>query len=85
MMYAYFSDMPVINESYTCCSQFADKFKKMTGQQYLKNDKDIYKKLVKYGDEKSAFSIAEHYYTKCKRDEKKNYQKCDLQALYISL
>ena len=45
MMYAYFSDMPVINESYTCCSQSADKFKKMTGQQYLKNDKDIYKKI----------------------------------------
>lgn len=31
-MYAYFGEMPVINESYTCCSQFADKFMKMTGQ-----------------------------------------------------
>ncbi|MDY4095952.1 MAG: RloB family protein, partial [Lachnospiraceae bacterium] len=41
-MYAYFGEMPVIRESYTCCNRFTEKFEKATKQRYLKNDKDIY-------------------------------------------
>ena len=30
-MYAYFGEMPVIRESFTCCDRFAEKFEKITG------------------------------------------------------
>lgn len=70
-MYAYFGEMPAIRESYTCCDRFADKFEKITGQKYLKKDKDIYRKLVQYGDEEKAIEIAERCYKKCLDDERK--------------
>ncbi len=57
-MYAYFGEMPVIRESYICCEQFAEKFERVTGRKYQKNDRDIYRKLVQYGDEEKAFQIA---------------------------
>ena len=67
-MYAYFGEMPAIRESYTCCDRFADKFEKVTGQKYLKKDKDIYRKLVQYGAEENAIQIAERCYKKCLDD-----------------
>lgn len=70
-MYAYFGEMPTIQESYTCCARFAKKFEKITGQKYLKKDKEIYQKLIQYGDEKKAIQIAERYYKKCEDDGKK--------------
>lgn len=70
-MYAYFGEMPTIMESYTCCERFAEKFKKVTGQEYSKNDRDIYRKLVQYGDEERAIQIAERCYKKCVDDGKK--------------
>ncbi|WP_277239284.1 RloB family protein [Merdimonas faecis] len=69
-MYAYFGEMPTIGESYTCCDRFADKFEKVTGQKYLKRDKDIYRKLMQFGDEKKAIQIAERCYRKCVNDGK---------------
>lgn len=67
-MYAYFGEMPAIMESYTCCDRFAEKFARITGQEYSKNDKDIYRKLVQYGDEERAVQIAERCYKKCVND-----------------
>lgn len=58
-MYAYFGEMPSIPDSVTCCSRFADRFEKMTGQPYRKNDEDVYRKLVQYGDFDAAFRLAE--------------------------
>lgn len=69
-MYAYFGEMPVIMESYTCCDRFAEKFEKVTGQKYSKNDRDIYRKLVQYGDEEKAIQIAKRCYKKCMEDGK---------------
>lgn len=69
-MYAYLGEMPAIRESYTCCNRFAEKFEKVTGQKYLKKDRDIYRKLVRYGDEEKAFRIAEQCYKKCKENGK---------------
>ena len=71
-MYAYLGEMPAIRESYTCCNRFAEKFEKVTGQKYLKKDRDIYRKLVQYGDEEKAFRIAEQCYKKCKEYGKEN-------------
>ncbi len=69
-MYAYFGEMPVIRESYTCCDRFAEKFEKITGHEYLKKDKDIYRKLVRYGDEEKAIQVAKRCYKKCIEDGK---------------
>ena len=70
-MYAYFGEMPATQESYTCCDRFADKFEQVIGQKYLKKDKDIYRKLVQYGNEEKAIQIAERCYKKCVDDGKK--------------
>ena len=67
-MYAYFGEMPVIMESYRCCDQFAEKYKKVTGQKYHKNDRDLYRKLMHYGDEEAAIRLAEQKYRKCVED-----------------
>ena len=69
-MYAYFGEMPTIMESYTCCERFADKFEKVIGQKYQKSDRNVYQKLMGYGDEKKAIEIAERYYKKCLEDGK---------------
>lgn len=70
-MYAYFGEMPVIRESYTCCDRFAEKFEKVMGQKYSKNDRDIYRKLVQCGDEKKAIQMAERCYKRCLEDGKR--------------
>ncbi len=64
-MYAYFGEMPAIRESYTCCDRFAEKFEKVTGQKYLKKDRNIYRKLVQYGDGEKAVQVAKRCYKKC--------------------
>ena len=69
-MFAYFGEMPAIKESYICCERFAEKFEKVAGQKYSKNDRDIYRKLVQYGDEEKAIQIAKRYYKKCIEDGK---------------
>lgn len=69
-MFAYFGEMLVIMESYICCDRFAEKFEKVTGQKYSKNDRDIYRKLVQYGDEEKAIQIAKRCYKKCMEDGK---------------
>ena len=71
-MYAYFGEMPAIRESFICCERFTEKFEKVTGQKYLKKDKDIYRKLKKYGDEEKAILTATKCYKKCITDNKKN-------------
>lgn len=68
-MYAYLGEMPAIQESYICCERFAEKFEKISKQKYLKNDKDIYRKLIKYGDEEQAIKLAERCYERCRKDE----------------
>lgn len=69
-MYAYFGEMPAIRESYNCCDRFAEKFEKVTKQKYLKKDRDIYRKLVQYGEEEKAIQIAKRCYKKCIEDGK---------------
>lgn len=70
-MYAYLGEMPSIMESVVCCNRFGEKFEKITGKKYFKNDKDIYRKLVQCGDEKKAILLAEKSYEKCVKDGEK--------------
>lgn len=68
-LYAYFGEMPTIKESYICCERFAEKFEKVSKHKYLKNDKSIYRKLIKYGDEEQAIKLAERCYERCVKDK----------------
>lgn len=55
---AYFDKMPSYRDSVKCCSGFSKQFADKVGQPYVKSDKDIYKKLIQYGDEEKAIEIA---------------------------
>lgn len=87
-MYAYFGEMPAIQESYICCERFAERFEKVSGQNF-KNDKDIYRKLVQYGDEEKAVQIAERCYRKCVDDGKETpsemWPACKVQRLVAEI
>lgn len=70
-MYAYFGSMPVIHESWTCCSRFGDLYEARTGQKYSKADSDMYKRLCECGDEDKALQIATQKYEQCLRECKR--------------
>ena len=66
-LHAYFGKMPIVQkspQSVGCCENFSKEFRKITNQEYSKNDREIYQKLIKYGDEKKAIEIAKKNYTK---------------------
>lgn len=69
-MFAYFGNMPAIQESWTCCSKFGELYKEKTGHTYSKADFSLYKRLIQYGDENKALQIAEQKYAQCIREEK---------------
>lgn len=70
-MLAYFGEMPNLQDSVSCCSRFSDRFEKITGQKYRKNDHDIYRKLNESGDFKTAFRLAEQNLKKAEKEKKK--------------
>lgn len=55
---AYFGKMPSMISSVQCCQKFSEEFQKRTGQEYSKADNRLYEKMCKYGDEKTAITIA---------------------------
>ena len=67
---AYFGMMPVIQDSWTCCSKFAELYFRKTGHEYIKADKNVYMRLCEYGNEERALVIAEQKYQQCMRDGK---------------
>lgn len=69
-MHAYFGSMPVIRDSWTCCSEFGRVYKTKTGQKYSKADEQIYEKICRAGDEENAISIAKMKYEQCIRTGK---------------
>ena len=58
--FAYFNRIPSIVESTICCSRFAELYKKKTGQEYDKADKDLYKHLQNAGNEMEAIRRMEN-------------------------
>ncbi len=69
-MYAYFGSMPVIQNSWTCCSEFGRMYENKTGQKYSKADEQMYRKLCKSGDEEKAIKIAQQKLEQCIREGK---------------
>ena len=69
-MYAYFGSMPVIQDSWICCSDFSRVYENKTGQKYSKADEQMYGKLCKAGDEEKAIQIAQQKLEQCIREGK---------------
>lgn len=69
-MYAYFGAMPVIPDSWTCCSEFGRVYETKTRQKYSKVDEHMYEKICKAGDEEKAIQIAQQKLEQCKREGK---------------
>ena len=69
-MYAYFGAMPVIYESWKCCSEFGKIYERKTGQEYDKAKRSMYDKVCKNGDEEAAIKIAEQKFKQCIREGK---------------
>lgn len=69
-MFAYFGQMPVIQNSWRCCSEFSRMYKKKTGQVYSKADEQIYSRLCATGNEEKALEIADKKLKQCKREGK---------------
>lgn len=69
-MYAYLGSMSVIQDSWTCCSDFGRVYETKTGQKYSKADEQMYGKLCKAGDEEKAIQIAQQKLEQCKREGK---------------
>ena len=57
-MHAYFGSMPTFGNSKECTSAFSRLLKSRTGKEYEKNDKEIYSKLIQYGNETKAIQTA---------------------------
>ncbi len=60
---AYFGSMSTYAESIQCVSAFKNKFRQVTGIEYTKSSRDIYKKLTAYGNEQKALKMADERYT----------------------
>lgn len=56
---AYFENIHSSIGSKQCIDEFKEIFKKKTDTQYLKNDPDIYRHLMEYGNEEMAIKRAE--------------------------
>lgn len=64
-LYAYFGNMPNIQDSVSCCKRFAIEYEKRTDQKYDKAEKDLYKKLCEFGNEENAIKIAQQKRKQC--------------------
>jgi hypothetical protein len=69
-MHAYFGAMPVIQDSWTCCSNFGQVYEMKIGQKYSKSDEKMYGKLCMVGDEEKAIQIAQQKLEQCEREGK---------------
>ncbi len=75
-MFAYFGEMPSFTDSVICCSRFAARFKEITGHTYQKNDVDVYKRLIQYGNFDTAYRLAEQRIVQAESDRKKPSESC---------
>lgn len=56
---AYFGKMHSYSDSVICCRKFGETFELKTGQEYQKDNPQIYAVLNRFGDESKAIQIAE--------------------------
>ena len=65
-LHAYFGSMPSIPDSRKCYIHFGELYEKKTGQEYLKADEDLYRRLIVFGDEEKALAIAQQRFEQCR-------------------
>lgn len=75
--FVYFGKMPTYEDSVKCCNDFRKKYKETIGHEYDKADKDLYKRLTKYGNEESAIEIAKR---KMQEHQRQGKEKPSLQC-----
>ncbi len=80
-LYAYFGNMPTMQNSTECCTRFAAEYKKKTGMVYSKADNQLYKRLCECGKEREAFVLAKKKLKQCE-DEIKPSGKCPATTVY---
>ena len=56
---AYFGKMHSYHDSVVCCRKFAETYKQKTGQEYHKDNSQIYAVLNRFGNEEQAIRIAD--------------------------
>lgn len=82
-MYAYFGIMPVIYESWACCTEFGKMYVRKTGRKYNKADNKMYDRLCRNGNEQEAIRIAEQKFQQCFREgKKKPSEMCPCTTVY---
>ncbi|MBR2902466.1 MAG: RloB domain-containing protein [Clostridia bacterium] len=67
---AYFGSMPTYQDSVSCCAGFGRTFEQISGQRYVKSDREIYGKLNRFGDEMAAIELAQRKYEEHKANRK---------------
>lgn len=67
---AYLGAMPVIQNSWKCCSEFERIYENRTGLKYSKSDDGLYPRLCKVGNEEKAIQIAQKKLEQCIREGK---------------
>lgn len=61
---AYFGKSPNLSETTECIREFEKEYSKKVGKKYAKNNKDIYRDLIQYGNEEMAIKIMSDKYDK---------------------
>lgn len=61
-LHGYFENPAMINSSIQCCKNFKTIFENKCGIEYKKSMPDLYNKLNKHGDEKSAIERAKKHH-----------------------
>lgn len=80
---AYFGKMHSYTDSVVCCRKFAETFKQRTGQEYHKDNPQIYAVLNRFGNESKAIQIAEKRFQEhLKNDAKKQSEMCPCTTLH---
>ncbi len=69
---AYFGKMHSYSDSVVCCRKFAEIYKQKTGQEYHKDNPQIYAILNRFGNEDRAIQIADNRLQGYLRDGVKN-------------
>ena len=82
-LYAYFGKMPTVQNSWSCCDEFARLYRKRTRQVYSKSDSKLYKKICEHGNEEQAIQIAEQKMQQYEREgKKKPSEMCSASTVY---
>ena len=75
-LYAYYGEMPNIQNPEACWKSFAARFAKETGHAYAKNDSRIYSRLESSGNFKEAYDLAERRIEQAEKDGRKPSESC---------